>query len=268
MRIQIRNRIVLKNLGLVKEFAIRFAEKHGCAHLPDDLIQEGNLGLIRAVEKFDPRLGFAFSTYANWWIRAMLSRHFLRYNRTIGISIKAQKEFNSLRRALERLKRDFQRLPPDEELIKAGLSRKTLRKVDRHPLPKVISLDEPIVNKNGKRRTLKDVIPVSKGSDFVEEIISADLWEKFRGKVSQFLLINYKERDAKIVMMRLGFGNGRRPKLATIAKEFQLTPERIRQIVDKIFEDPSFHSFLAKQFGVRINQQTIRNIQEALRAPS
>jgi len=267
VRTEVRNRTVLENLGLVIEFAIRFWEKHGCNCLGDDLIQEGNLGLIRAVEKFDPWRGFAFSTYASWWIRAMMSRYFLRYGRsTIGISIKAQAEFNRLRRVLDRLEGDFQYFSA-EELIRAGLPRKILRKINRHPLPRIISLDEPLDNKNGRKRTWEDIIPTSYGTDFVEEIISADLREKFREKVSRFLLTYYKERDAKIVMMRL-FGNGRFIKLATIAKKYKLTRARVGQIVEEFLEDSSFHKFLAEQFNVRINKQTLRNIREALRAPS
>ncbi len=210
---------VTANLRLVVVYARRYGNVWGIDFL--DLIQEGNLGLIRAVKKFDWRKGFKFSTYATWWIRQAITRAIADKARTVRIPPHVHDTLLAVRRAQESLKAQLGRDPNSGEIAEeAGV---TVERVELAlAIAHTVSLEQPIGD-NGAQ--LGDFIEDEHADDPVRVAEALGLAEGLRAVVEAL-----PERDAKIVAMRYGLHDGVPRTLEEVAQRFNLTRERIRQL--------------------------------------
>ena len=216
---QAKDDFLTANLRLVVANARRYANTSGIDFL--DLIQEGNLGLIRAVEKFDWRKGFKFSTYATWWIRQAITRAIADKSRTVRIPVHLHDTLAAVRAAQASLKAELGRDPKPAEIAEeAGV---TVDKVELAlGVADTVSLEQP-VGEDGAQ--LGDFIEDEDAVDPVRVTEEGDIANSLRRSISRL-----PDREGRILALRYGFLDGVPRTLEEIGEEFNLTRERIRQL--------------------------------------
>ena len=220
-----KDRFITANLRLVVSNARRYAGASGMDFV--DLVQEGNLGLIRAVEKFDWRKGFKFSTYATWWIRQAITRAIAQQSRVVRIPVHLHDILGTVRSTAAALESELARQPTAEEIaFETGIELAQVKQALEVSSP--VHLEDP-VGEDGAQ--MGDFILDAEAIDPAEAAADAEAADRLRAS-----LASLPEREARIVAARFGFDDGRTQPLSEIAAAEGVTPERVRQIINEALE--------------------------------
>ncbi len=229
-----RQRLIQANLRLVVSIAKRYANRSPHLNILD-LIQEGSIGLSRAVDKFDYRRGFKFSTYATWWIRQAITRALADQSRTIRIPVHMVETISKYTHAKRQLSQELGREPLVEEIAaEMGIDPEKVRHIQKISQD-VISLEMPIGDEDDDS-TLSEFIQDDKSLTPSQLAARALLKDRIRE-----ILVHLSEREQKILKMRFGLDDGVTHTLEEVGKMFGVTRERIRQIEAKALEKIKQH---------------------------
>jgi RNA polymerase primary sigma factor len=219
---QARKAFIERNLKLV----VGIAKRYRGTGLPfEDLIQEGNIGLMKAVEKFDPERGYRFSTYATWWIRQAVGRAVSDKGRTIRLPVQAGESVRKVKRAAGELSVGLGRQPTDEEVAgRLGWTAEEVRSV-KEIIPDAASLDEPLSDEEGAS-SLGDFVAEDAASEAPDAVVVREV-EEARLKEAVRRL---PEKARYVLVRRYGLDHREPPTLAEIARELGISRERVRQL--------------------------------------
>jgi len=221
----LRGRLIQANLRLVINIAKRYSNPKLSIL---DLIQEGNIGLMKAVEKFKYKTGFKFSTYATWWIRQAITRAIADHSATIRIPVHMIEKINKVNKAIRNLSQQLDRDPTDREIAEEiKIDEEKIKTIKKSMRPEPVSLDMPVGDE--ERTTIGDFIEDNENPNPITHTKLSLLREELE-KSLQIL----DEREEKIIRLRFGLDRNGYPRtLEEVGHYFQLTRERIRQIEAK-----------------------------------
>jgi len=230
-----RDKMIRSNLRLV----INIAKRYMHLGIPlMDLIEEGNVGLMKAVERFNPQKGFRFSTYGAWWIKQSITRSIFDQSRTVRIPVYINEMLSKYKKANEHLMGRLKRVPTDTELAKAmNVSADKISRI-RGYLARNASLDMPISEEGGNE--IIDLIEDKTAAPPGAQMDALLVRERLDG-----LMEAVSEREQKVLNLRFGIPNGKQHTLAQVAKKLRISRERVRQIEENALK--KLKKFFAEQ---------------------